>query len=92
MQTKSFQRRNEQDTLESLYVPYLCKVQIDEAQSKELQAHRAAIQEPVYRSGQVIGSDSIAKVKGEQSSTEGCPKQAEEQKNTLVAPSLMAIE
>lgn len=73
-------------------MPYLCKVEIDEAQSKELEAHGATVEEPVYRSGQVVGGNSITEVKGKQSSTERCPQKAEEQKHTLVAPSLMAVE
>lgn len=66
------------DTLECLHMPYLCKIEIDEAQSKELEAHWATVEEPVYWSWQVVGSDSITKVKRKQRSTKGCPEQAEE--------------
>lgn len=40
----------------------------------------------------MVGLQSVMEVKGEQSGPEGSPQQAEEQKDTLVAPSFVSVE
>ena len=55
---------------------YLSEVQVDETQGEKLQAHWAAVQEPVDWGGQVVGCHSIAKVKGKKRGAQGCPEKA----------------
>lgn len=40
----------------------------------------------------MVGFQGVAEVKREQSGPQGCPQQAEEQKDTLVAPSFVSVE
>ena len=76
----------------SSWIPYLSKVQIDETQSEELQAHRTTVEEPVDWSGKVVGCKSVTKVKGKKRSTKGRPEQAEEEKSTLIGPPFMPVQ
>lgn len=72
--------------------PYLSEIQVNETESKELQTHGETIEQPVDCNRKVVGFQCIMKVKGEQGGAECSPEQAEEQKDTLIAPSLVSVE
>ncbi|TRY88712.1 hypothetical protein DNTS_006276 [Danionella cerebrum] len=76
----------------SLPLSHLSEVKVEEAEGEELQAHREAVEEPVGRGRQMVGSKSITEIKGEECGTQCCPEQAEKQKHALVAPSFMSTE
>jgi len=71
---------------------YPSEIQVDEAESEELQADGEAVEQPVDCSRQVVGLQSVAEVEGEQGGAERGPEQAEEQEDALVAPPLVSGE
>lgn len=72
--------------------PYLCKIQVDEIESEELQTHGEAVEQPVGSHRQVVGLHSVTEVKREESGSEGSPQEAEEQEDALVAPSFVSVQ
>lgn len=72
--------------------PYLCKIQVDEIESEELQTNGEAVEQPVGSHRQVVGLQSVTEVKREESGPEGSPQEAEEQEDTLVAPSFVSVQ
>lgn len=73
-------------------LPHLREVQVNEAESEELQTDGEAVEQPVGGHGQVIGLYCIAEVEGEEDGSQGCPQQAQEEKDALVAPALVSVQ
>lgn len=71
--------------------PYLCEVEVEQAEGEELQADGAAVEQPVGQRLQLVGLHHIFEVEGEEGGPQGCPQQAQEQKHTLVAEALVSI-
>lgn len=71
---------------------HLSEIQVDKAQSEELQADREAVEQPVDRHGEVVGLQRISKVKRKQGGPQCSPEQAKEKKDALVAPSFVSVE
>lgn len=70
---------------------YLCEVEVEEAEGEELQAHWAAVQEPVGQRLQLVGLHHILEVEREEGGPQGCPQQAQEQEDALVAEALVSV-
>lgn len=71
---------------------YLSEIQINEAECEELQTDGQTVEQPVDCHGQVVGLQCIVEVEREQCGAQSSPEQAEEQEDTLVAPSFVSVE
>lgn len=70
---------------------YLCEVEVQEAEGEELQAHGAAVEQPVGQRLQPVGLHHISEVEGEEGRPQRGPQQAQEQEHALVAEALVSV-
>lgn len=71
--------------------PYLCEVEVEQAEGEELQADGAAVEQPVGQRLQLVGLHHIFKVEREERRPQRCPQQAQKQKHALIAETLVSV-
>lgn len=70
---------------------HLSEVQVHEAEREELQADRAAVQQPEGEGSQGVRRHKVPEVEGEEDGAQRRPQQAQEQEHGLVAEPLVSV-